>query len=49
MNDFFDGFEADVCFQFKLWPLAKKAEVEDIFLLKKVPGVAKSLLGHLGH
>ena len=33
MNDFFDGFEADVCFQFKLWPLAKKAEVEDI--LKK--------------
>lgn len=30
MNDFFDGFESDVCMQFKLWPLSQKAQVEEI-------------------
>lgn len=30
MNDFYDSFEADVCMQFKLWPIAQKDEVQEI-------------------
>lgn len=30
MNDFFKGFESDICRQFKMWPEAQRSEVEDI-------------------
>lgn len=32
MNDFFDGFEGDLCMQFKMWPIQRKAEVDAILL-----------------
>lgn len=30
MNNFYNGFEAEVCKQFKMWPESQRAEVEDI-------------------
>lgn len=32
MNDFFDGFESDICMTFRMWPIHRKAEVEAILL-----------------
>jgi hypothetical protein len=32
MTAFFDSFEADLCIQFKMWPLARKSEVDAILL-----------------
>ena len=32
MNDFFDGFECDLCMQFRMWPIHRKAEVDAILL-----------------
>ena len=30
MNDFFMGFEEAICMQFKIWPVSKRAEVEEM-------------------
>jgi hypothetical protein len=32
MNDFFNGFEGDICKQFKMWPERQRADVERILL-----------------
>jgi len=30
MDDFFTGFEADICLQFKMWPEAQRSKVVEI-------------------
>lgn len=30
MENFFNGFEAEICKQYKMWPESQKGEVEDI-------------------
>lgn len=37
MNNFYDSFEEDVCMQFKMWPIAKRDQVEEI-LRKETEG-----------